>query len=74
LSLRAENVQTNVVVLWLEKLASELQDRGQVQAAANCIRKAIHFFGQEKGEALAQVSICVLKFLISPRTEASLNR
>ena len=52
---RAENVQTNVVVLWLEKLASELQDRGQTQEAANCVRKAMHYFGAEKGETLAQV-------------------
>lgn len=53
----AENVQTNVVVVWLEKLGSELQDRGQTREAANCLRKAMYFFGAEKGEALAQVMI-----------------
>ncbi|KAF5834609.1 hypothetical protein DUNSADRAFT_8693 [Dunaliella salina] len=52
----AENVQTNVVVLWLEKLASEFQERGQVQEAINCIRKAMYHFGAEKGESLAQAS------------------
>jgi hypothetical protein len=52
-----ENVQTNVVVVWLEKLASELEDRGQIREAASCIRKAMHYFGAEKGGALAQVML-----------------
>lgn len=63
LPVHAENVQTNVVVVWLEKLASELHDRGQSREAVNCIRKAMYHFGAEKGETLSQVTLTEMVFV-----------
>ncbi|GAX80433.1 hypothetical protein CEUSTIGMA_g7872.t1 [Chlamydomonas eustigma] len=52
----AESVQVNVILLWLQDLASELRRSGKSGEAALYLRKALHYMSEEKGEVLSQAS------------------
>eukprot|EP00798_Chlamydomonas_sp_ICE-L_P024231 gene24231-9830_t len=52
----AETVQVNVVLYWLVELAEEHKRQGNMNPAVECMRKALHHFGSDKGEAMAQAS------------------
>jgi hypothetical protein len=51
----AESVQVNVILQWLQDLATELRRVGKKEEAALYLRKALNYLSGEKGEALAQV-------------------
>lgn len=51
----AESVQVNVVVFWLEDLAALQRQLGRQSAAAECLKKALHYMEGDKGQVMAQV-------------------
>ena len=50
-----ESVQVNVVLFWLQDLASEQRRQGKPRDAAESLRKAVLYMASDKGEPLALV-------------------
>lgn len=44
---------------WLDELSMQYRSRGKLQEAVSCVTKSMHYFGQDKGEAQAQVGLGV---------------
>ncbi len=58
LPLLPESVQVNIILFWIQDLASELQRQAKPAEAATYLRKALKYMSDEKGEQMALVRGC----------------